>query len=253
MNPIKILTYNLRRDNDADGINSFTNRFPFIIDTLHLNKPDVIGFQEAKPEMLARLKASLEEYSFVGFGRNPDYSSEANPVAFLKSRFSLHGFEQFWLSLTPHVPGSRYEDQSTCPRICVFTILKPDDGEPFRFVNTHLDHFSASARLSGAELILSRLKEQNALSPLPTILTGDLNERPGSPAVTMLAESGFTDLTVGIRRTAHHFGRQTFDNKIDYIFATSSVCARNTREWTDMRGEQYLSDHFPVQTVVTAY
>ena len=115
---IKVVTFNLRMNTTRDGINYFFNRAPLILERINEEKPDIIGFQEATQPILEWLKATLTEYTLVGIGRSETFKSEANPIAFRKDRFDLFSFQQFWLSPTPEVPGTRYEEQSTCPRVC---------------------------------------------------------------------------------------------------------------------------------------
>jgi endonuclease/exonuclease/phosphatase family metal-dependent hydrolase len=61
-------------------------------------------------------------------------------------------------------------------------------------VNTHLDHVSERARVEGNRLILHQTEETlaNHGNP-PTIVTGDFNCRPGSPAYRVFVEAGFLD------------------------------------------------------------
>ena len=115
---LKLVTFNIRCDYDQDGANSFRFRKPVILKKLAEEKPDVICFQEVLPHVAAWLKENLTEYTVIGCGRSETLEDEQMTVAFRTKRLNLINMETFWLSPTPYVPASRYEEQSICPRVC---------------------------------------------------------------------------------------------------------------------------------------
>lgn len=244
---MKIVTFNLRMENPDDGPHRFTLRREAILARIRAEKPDVIGFQEALPEMMDWLEENLGEYCFVGHGRSEAYLDEATPVAFLRSRFALRSCETFWLSPTPRVPGSRFpEDQSICPRVCVLgELYDRQTGKCIRIANTHLDHEGTIARRRGLEGILHRLEELP--EPMATVLMGDFNCPPGDPALAPLA-GRFRDLTAHIPLTFHAFrGYYPWkQEKIDYLFATEQFRSGRCAVWEEGADGVCLSDHFPV-------
>ena len=248
---ISIVTFNLRMDNRHDGENYFFNRSPFILNTIRQKKPDIICFQEATVRILEWLRANLTEYTVAGIGRGKDFSDEANPVAFRKDRFELFGLDQFWLSPTPHVPGSRYPNQSPCPRICVTATLRPvGEGRLIRIYNTHLDHVSQQARSDGMSSILQRIREDAAAFPTPLLLTGDMNADPTEPCICEAIASGLTDFTASIPTTFHNFGRMQEFCKIDYVLANDDCKLCGVNVWDFTKDGLYLSDHYPVECEV---
>ena len=50
-NQIKVMSFNLRMDTEHDGINRFRNRIGRIMEVIHTENPDVIGFQEVTDYM----------------------------------------------------------------------------------------------------------------------------------------------------------------------------------------------------------
>lgn len=244
---LSVVTFNLRMDNRHDGENYFFNRAPFILDTLISKKPDIICFQEATDRILPWLKANLTDYTVVGIGRGSDFTDEANPVAFRKDRFELFGLDQFWLSPTPHVPGSRYEEQSVCPRICMTAILRPlGEGRLIRIYNTHLDHVSKLARTLGMSSILKRIREDAAAFETPLLLTGDMNASPDEPCIREAIAGGLTDFTASVKTSFHDFGRMKHDAKIDYVLANSTCRLHSAEVWDQQKYGLYLSDHYPI-------
>ncbi len=248
---LSIVTFNLRMDTRGDGEHYFFNRAPFILETIEAKKPDVICFQEATVMILSWLRENLTDYTVAGIGRGKDFSDEANPVAFRKDRFELFGLNQFWLSPTPHVPGSRYLVQSPCPRICVTATLRPvGEGRLIRIYNTHLDHVSKQARTNGMSSILQRIQEDAAAFQTPLLLTGDMNADPTEPCIREAIESGLIDFTESVQTTFHDFGRLEEDCKIDYVFANKKCKLKGVEVWDYKKDGLYLSDHYPVECMV---
>lgn len=255
---VKAVTFNLRMPDPSDGINYFFNRAPHILHTIKEETPDVIGFQEAKEPIYDWLKASLPEYVFVGIGRETDFSDEANPIAFRRDRFELADFTQFWLSPTPYTPGSRYEEQSTCPRILCAALLKEScSTRMFWFYNTHLDHVGEKARLLGMGQVLEQIRRDHALRPHPLLLTGDMNAQPSEAcicAALRMTDPALTDVTADVKTSFHGFrggAWQDGNDKIDYIF-TWGICAVSpVSVWDGVHNGIYLSDHYPLAVTVT--
>jgi len=246
---ISAVSFNIRTAGANDGENSYQFRKPMIEKAIRERKPDVIGFQEVMPGVQEWLEQTFgDEYMVVGYGRGKTFNDESNPVMFRRDTFKLFGYDQFWLSETPHVAGSRYENQSGCPRICVVATLKHKDMEtPFRFYNTHLDHVSDEARKLGLSAILKRIGEDNDKIKLPYVLTGDFNADPASGVINMA--NGYEaypmyDACEGLGGTFHGYGKCS--SKIDYIFTNRENTSENGEIWTDCENGVYISDHYPI-------
>ncbi len=245
---IKVVTFNLRYDNFSDAANRWQLRKGMILDRLEAEAPDLIGVQECLPEMGTFLKRHLADYLFVGCGRSSDYSGENNMIGLRLTSFELMGLETFWLSPTPHIPGSRYEDQSPCPRVCTAVLLRQLSGNRLlRYYHTHLDHASESARVLGAQAIMGRMKEhiREQGAELPVILTGDMNTTPGSPTIahfTQDDEIPLTDQTVGLP-SFHDFGKRLPSPQIDFILTRGLRAVRPSVAWNEKPYGFYLSDH----------
>lgn len=257
MKPLKILTYNLRCETPHDREQAFFFRKDYCVERILYEKPDLIGFQEALPHMHAFLADRLSaEYDLIGYGRNADFTGESNPIAIRRGSVTLTSYSQFWLSPTPSVPGSRFEIQSNCPRICVKAEFLTPDGIPFRYWNTHLDHVSPEARKAGAELILSELAKEDALGKLPFFLSGDFNDTPDSLPLRAFLENGahpLADLTNGVGGTFHAYGTREHPEQIDYILGSAGTAFRDAHRLTGRKNGMFLSDHDPVTVTVTAF
>lgn len=248
--PLSVCSFNLRVATPKDGINEYCHRRERIFALLNEKKPDLIGFQEVTDSMREDLYRSLSDYVILGCGRNADYRGESPLLAFRRDRFDLIEFQSFWLSPTPSLPGSRYEeDQSRCPRVTFMALLKHRDAATiFRFYNTHYDHQGAAARRASTEQMLRAI----ASRPEPFVLTGDFNATPDAPEIRELVNGRtrpIVDATATLGPTFHAFGELAPEKqvKIDYIFTDLPCDKARAHAVTDgpVNGV-YISDHFPV-------
>ena len=245
---MRFVTFNLRCDYQQDGANCFCYRQPMILRVIEREKPDVLCFQEVLPHMERWLKEHLSEYYLIGCGRGEDLDGEQGTIAFRKERYQLLAMSTFWLSETPTLPGSRYPDQSICPRTCTDAVLMDENsGFIFRVMNTHLDHEGEKARELGIRQILRQADTERFFSDAPLILAGDFNAAPDSMEMKPLLEhAGLTILTRDIGVTYHGYGCAEHPSQIDYIVLRGPLYCTGIRKWTDEENGVYLSDHYPV-------
>ena len=247
---MKLATYNIRYDCGSDGINNFSCRKPFILETIAREKPDIIGFQEVLPHVALWLKENLKEYYVVGCPRENDLTGEQVCIAFRHDKFNLMKMDTFWLSPTPYAPGSRYPEQSICPRTCTEVVLQElSSGKILRMLNTHLDHEGSLARMLGAGQILETMDAAHFVPDAPIILVGDMNAEPDSPEMQLIA-SRMQNLTEGIGITYHGYMGAN-QCSIDYIFIKGAITGTDVKKWEDTRDGLYLSDHFPISAELT--
>lgn len=247
---MKLVTFNIRYDCGSDGINNFSCRKPFILETIAREAPDIIGFQEVLPHVAMWLKENLKDYYVVGCPRCDDLTGEQVCIAFRPNKFNLMKMDTFWLSPTPYVPGSRYPEQSICPRTCTEVVLQElSSGKVVRMLNTHLDHEGSLARLLGARQLLNRLDSEEFFPDAPVVLVGDLNAEPDSPEMQLLA-SRMHNLTDGIGITFHNYGGSGACS-IDYIYLRGPIEGTAPVKWDECRDGLYLSDHYPVCAELT--
>ncbi|GAA5908070.1 hypothetical protein JCM6882_000218 [Rhodosporidiobolus microsporus] len=150
-----------------------------LVDQVLFHELDVVGFQEVLDGQLEDLKVLMgeEEWGYVGVGRDDGkHAGEAVPIFFRHSRLSLLRTEHFWLSPTPHVPGSRGWDAGQ-PRMTM------EGKADVVVLNTHWDDRGLLARTESAKLILEQVEvlvlapvreRRGGQDPL-VVLLGDLN------------------------------------------------------------------------------
>lgn len=247
---MKIVTFNLRCAWRGDGINSFIHRAGLIYEKVITEKPTVIAFQEVIPASLEVLKRLLPEYEFFGGMRTEQYDGEGLYTALRREDTTLLGGEVFWLSPTPYIAGSRFEEQSILPRVGIYTrVLCKQTGQVLSIFNLHLDHLSTEAAKKGLACTVAYIRERaGCVDTDKTVILGDFNVTPNSPALAPLREMPWLyDATEGIASTFHDFGKRR-DVKIDYIFLSEAMRGRVTAvaPWQDEHAGIYLSDHYPV-------
>ena len=250
MSTVKIVSFNLRCVWKGDGINAFIFRAGMIYDKIMREIPDVLAFQEMSVDHLKLLQRMLPEYAFCGQFRSKNYTGEGVFTAVRKDAWDVIAYETFWISLTPYVAGSRFEDQSDCPRICVVTQIRhKETGKMLRLYNIHLDHISNTARIKGIRCVFEKMEEFNGKVPLPSLVLGDYNAYPDSETIRFCDDYKtpvMFDVTKEIPVTFHDYGKRGV--KIDYIYVTEDMvdAVLETKIWDTKYNGIYLSDHYPV-------
>lgn len=249
---MKIVTFNIRCDYNQDGENNFCYRRDLIARKIHSSNADVICFQEVLPHVLEWLKEELSEYVVVGCGRDEHLEDETTAIAYRKIRYNLMSMNTVWLSKTPYVAGSRYEEQSICPRTVTSVLLHDlETKKVIRIYNTHLDHEGEQARYLGVKQIIAQIKEENLYSDAPIIVTGDFNAEPDSKEIQYMQEhSGLLDATKEFAYTYHEYGKEASFCKIDYIYVSKQLSFGKAIAWDEQSNGVYLSDHYPLEVEV---
>lgn len=245
---MKFVTFNIRCDHDQDGANSFRFRKPLILRTIREKQPDILCFQEVLPHVADWLRENLNGYVTLGCGRSAELEDEQMTVAFRADKYNLMEMHTFWMSETPFVPGSRYEEQSICPRTCTEVLLfERDTRRVVRVLNLHLDHVGEGARRLGLKQVLTHLDSAKLFPDAPIIMAGDFNDHPASGIWQAFEDHpGYTDATKDIGQTFHNFMRETGHGQIDYIFVRGGLECVKVEKWTAEENGVYLSDHYPL-------
>ena len=249
---MKIVTYNLSCDWDGcDGVNSFIHRAGMVYERINAEMPDIIAFQEVIPKSIAFLRKICPDYDFYGQFRTKNFDGEGLYTAVRRDSFDVTAYETFWLSPEPYEPGSRFVEQSECPRICVLTdIRNKKTGFRIRLFNVHLDHISEHARELGIQCVLDKALEYNNKKQVFTGILGDFNALPESRPVTACKKCGYFDAAQAQNHTFHGFGK--VKEKLDYIFLCDDMhsIVKNSFVWNDFKNGIYLSDHYPVGIIL---
>jgi hypothetical protein len=137
---LRVMTFNLRFENDFDGDNHWLNRRDFLVKTIKKHRPHLLGTQEGKPLMLKFLSDSLAGYQLSADSRIWEDHCQYPTLYYLADYFALVEHSEFWLSEKPEVHMSKSWD-SAFPRMISHSLLEmKDNGRQIWVSVTHLDH-----------------------------------------------------------------------------------------------------------------
>jgi len=249
---VKVMSYNIRFDNPADGVNAWPNRIEKVAALIRKYNPDIIGVQEALHHQLHDLIRVLPDYSFIGVGRDDGKEAgEYSAILYKHGRFGLLSNHTHWLSETPEVPGSKSWDAAITRIVTTARFYDKALKREFGIFNTHFDHVGKEARAHSAQQLLNlvtdaRTKNEN----LPIVLTGDFNcERNEAPYEVLTKNELLHDTRPANDQTGTfcEFEVGSIECRaIDYIFHTKEWILRGYKVIEDHDGKYYPSDHLPV-------
>lgn len=191
-------------------------------------------------------------------GRLDGYHGIAkNVVMFDKERFTLVSSGGYWLSETPHLPGSSSWGTAR-PRHVNWVRLKDGQtGREFRVLTTHLDHKSQVARERQTRMIMA---ESELYAPdFPQVLAGDFNAQINNPLFGSVRSSNWKDAYAEVHGpgdpgfTTHRFlgegypaaiAPRTPPGRIDFIFSRGAVKTHDSNIIRENREGRYPSDHY---------
>ncbi|MFO7933247.1 MAG: endonuclease/exonuclease/phosphatase family protein [Bacteroidales bacterium] len=252
MEPVELITYNIRLNTAGDGEHAWPNRKEHVIALFRFHRADIFCVQEALPDQVDDLEKAFPDFSYEGVGRDDGKrEGEFSAIFYDHERFSKLDGGTFWLSETPGRVSFGWD--AACRRVCTWVRLEDRaSGELFFVFNTHFDHVGEVARKESARLILDKIGEI-AGDTIPVILCGDFNLPPGSEPLQLIREKLRDSYRVseqppyGSVATYHGF---TYDDppreRIDYVFVSEEVKVLRYGALTDSRDRKFFSDHLPV-------
>ena len=261
-----ILSCNIRvalPEDEAAG-NGWKARRDLCVDVIRAQKPDVVCLQEVLREQMEDLERGLPAFASFGFEgpemdtRMVGYQGIAkNPIFYARECYELVSTGGFWLSETPHLPGSLSWGSARARHVNWLRLRDRASRRQFRVLSTHLDHISQHAR---EELMMLILAESALYAPaFPQVLAGDLNSGASNLVLKLVLDAGWTNTrnaAPGPRdegNTTHEFLGPNYIPKteaarkrgpIDFILTRGPI---STREWKivrDSRDGRYPSDHY---------
>ena len=258
-NPLTVMSYNIRCGlcEPKGNPNNWETRKYLLAHLIKTHNPDVIGLQEAEIFQVQDLVEMLDEYSWMGVGRDDGKDKgEATAILFRTARFSLQGQQTLWLSLTPQQP-SRGWDAAFRRTLSIAKLLDAQSKQALYIFNTHLDNEGETARQESAKQILGEIAKLDAAVPI--VLTGDFNFTAAAKGYEIIAqtladaEKISTTPATGGSKTFNGFGESKEpDNKIDFVFVKKSMKALSHQVDTTMYNNLFPSDHYPVIVTIDA-
>ena len=248
---LRVMSYNIRCGSceKADDPNHWSRRKLLVAQTIRSAQADLVGLQEAEWFQIRDLIALLPQYDWMGVGRDDGADKgEMNAVLVRRAVLTISSSKTFWLSETPE-RVSRGWDAALNRTLSLLKLRRQADGREIIFANTHFDHVGQVARRESARLIGATL--QREAGGLPVILTGDLNDRPGSVAHSLLTQvlvdaavASLTPLSGG-DLTFNGFGSDLqAGNKIDYVLVDGLTQVLTHHILSERFEGPYASDHY---------
>jgi len=254
---VKVMTFNIRFDNPKDAPNDWSNRKDKVASQILFHEADIIGIQEALHNQLEDMQERMQDYSYVGVGRDDGKKAgEYSAIFYNTKALDLQKAETFWLSETPRVAGSKSWD-AAITRIVTWARFKDKkSGQVFYHFNTHFDHVGKVARAQSARIILRAV--DSIAGGIPAVITGDFNATiDDEPMQVLLNPANFPQLidTKVISTTPHYgpggtfnaFGPKENNTKpIDHILVMGKWKVTKHATLSQTWGGLFSSDHFPV-------
>ncbi|HOX55650.1 MAG TPA: endonuclease/exonuclease/phosphatase family protein [Candidatus Paceibacterota bacterium] len=261
-----VLSCNIRvilPDDDAAG-NGWKARRELCLDVIRAQKPDIVCLQEVLREQMEDLARGFPEFGSFGFEgpemdcRTTGYQGIAkNPILYSRRRYDFVSAGGFWLSETPHLPGSVSWESARARHVNWVRLRDRASGKQFRALSTHLDHKSQPAREEQTKLILA---EAALYAPeFPQVLAGDFNADASNTVLKLAFDAGWINTQIaapGPRdngNTTHGFLGPKYTPKteaarkrgpIDFILTRGPVSTLAWKIIRDGRGGRYPSDHY---------
>ena len=250
---IRVMSFNIRYGDL--GTLTAEDRYDDIEAVIKKGHPDSIGLQEATPEWMNYLSENLEDYAYVGVGRDDGINTgEYAAVFYLKDKYTAVDSGTFWLSETPDVPSIGWG--ADCYRICTWVMLENNETkETYVHMNAHFDFANDDVRYNSSKMINEKAKE---FSDMPVVYTADMNFAENSAYYdNFIAEGVFTNAKTDAEDTMDYLtyhDRMPITHKdsiIDYIMINNNFDAKVYRVVTASPSGHYVSDHFPLYADIT--
>ncbi len=252
---LDVMTYNIRCGSceAADNPNNWKKRKYLVAHVIKNHNPDIIGLQEAEINQVEDLVEMLDDYSWIGVGREDGKEKgETTAILFRHGRFSLQGQQTLWLSQTPH-QVSRGWDAAFRRILSIAKLTDAVNKKTLLVFNTHFDNEGELARQESAKFLLAEISKLGTQENF--VVTGDFNFKADSKGYEIItqtladAEKISTTPATGGNKTFNDFGaNKDTDNKIDFIFVKKDTKVLNHKVDTTAYNDLYPSDHFPVIT-----
>jgi endonuclease/exonuclease/phosphatase family metal-dependent hydrolase len=245
---LSVMSFNLRYDEPSDEENQWNNRKESCITMLNEVKPTVFGVQEGLHNQVSYLDDNLQNYSYVGVGRDDGYSGgEYAAIFYNEAIIELIDNGDFWLSETPEYPSFGWDANNI--RICTWAKFRDiNKNKEFYVLNTHFDHKGKTSQKESSKLIVQKIQEITE-SDLPIFITGDFNMLISNSCLEPIRTNYFSAQRFAERsddnKSYNAFGLDIISRNIDFIFYNNSR-AVSYKTIVKNYGVSYISDHYPI-------
>ncbi|MDF9827151.1 endonuclease/exonuclease/phosphatase family metal-dependent hydrolase [Ereboglobus sp. PH5-10] len=254
---VRVVSANIRYLAKADIAtgDNWDKRKEFARDVLRAQDADIICFQEFNNPHYDYLKGQFPDYEAFGFVERKEDGRKLNTVFYSKKRFETIAADGAFLSATPDVYRSKFEESSQVRIVTRLHLRDRATGRELMIWNTHFDHRSSPARTKQAAVLVELAKKH---SPnIGHIITGDLNCTQKTEAIKTIKAGGFIDTYTALHGPAdpgytfhgfkgHSYGKT--HGKIDFVFCNDTLRPTVAEIIKDSRVidgvRRYPSDHY---------
>ena len=239
---MKLLTFNIRYPEPADGPNAWEHRREAVAATIRETGAAVVGLQEPVLDQLRYLDDALPEYRRFGVSRYGDDVEKFTAILYQPEQVNLLDHGAFWFSETPDVPASMSWLIHKPYAVNWGQFLDPATGQTFHVYNTHFPYKpeQAEARLQSARLLVQRAVGERVF------LLGDFNSPAGGEVHDILTGTFADSWTGGPDGTFHRFTGTPSRHRLDWILCRGPIVIASCVAITAPVAGRYPSDHFPV-------
>ena len=250
---LSVISYNIRYNSSNDGPDQWDLRKAELVDQLKKHTPSTFGVQEAMLVQMQYLDVELEDYTFVGVGREDgDTAGEFSAIFYQKDRFEVQQSGTFWLSETPEKVSTGWD--AALPRVCTYAQFYDRKlNRSFWHFNTHFDHMGQLARDESARLILTKIEELTTPEDR-VVVTGDFNAMPEDAPIQRMKKAMDDPLeTLQLEGPTGTFSGFKLDaplnRRIDYIFSRN-LKPRSYQHLSERRANgRFISDHMAIISI----
>ncbi len=247
----KLLTFNIRYDNPHDTIDNWEYRKEKVIQLISHYEPAIFGIQEGLKNQVNYINDSLDEYQYIGVGRDDgETKGEYCAIFFDSSKYKVIESSTFWLSDTPDKVSVGWDADTQ--RICTYGLFEHLVTKNIIWVfNTHFDHIGKIAQENSAKLLSDTIQKINK-EKWPVVLMGDFVVTPEQKPIGILKSNLSYALEIsekplyGPNGTYNDFKNKAVEERLDYIFVKGLKVKSYVHINERLNNNRQISDHLPV-------
>ncbi|MBR3562544.1 MAG: hypothetical protein IKN93_01815 [Bacteroidales bacterium] len=245
---LKVMTFNIRgTTTEDDAFNNWGMRAGACRDMIIDQQPSIVGFQELVATEWKYMSGTLASHGYVG----APVDDPMNSFMYRPDELEVLSEGVFWLSDTPDKSSTSWDGYVRYVHWAVMKVLS--SGQEFFYINTHFGLTTAS-RKSAMTLIQKRIKLLNT-NNLPIVMMADFNTHATDSVFEGIRESmvctrEVAPITDDVK-TYNAWGNEAKAYQCDHIWITNTIkCSeyKTVTQWYD--GHKYVSDHFPVYSII---
>ena len=184
--PVRIGSYNLWRSDLGKNEYAWEHRKDLLAKSIADTDFDMFGIQEADlriqdelPELVSRYTDKYSWWFFSPYSQDGK-GDKAQGIVYDSTRFTMKDSHYFWLSETPDVMSSAWDEKKYNRGACCFTFNDGFTGKDFFVMVIHAPLGKEASR-NCVDVVMKKYGEYNPAG-LPAIFVGDFNARPDNPA-----------------------------------------------------------------------